>query len=100
MFEDDNVFFDDNNNDMQTKGLESYQEDERLKLATQECMKTGTIFPLLKEELKFKILAKCHEEGKELTVEPEKKLPPTKKMVRFLLYANSVLRNSKFILVS
>jgi len=41
--------------------------DEKLRSATLESLETGKITPLLKEELKCRILTRCLEEGKELS---------------------------------
>ena len=78
----ENKFFDNNNNAPDEDVF--YDGDETLALAQFKCMETGTLAPLLKEELKFKILAKCHQEGKELNTEPVRTPPPIKKKVRFL----------------
>ncbi|XP_063409400.1 uncharacterized protein LOC134692791 [Mytilus trossulus] len=89
MFEyEDDVFtnspklnFDDNNNN--TNGSFKFnEEDSMLALATEECMKTGTFLPLLKEELKCKILAKCHEEGKQLNIKAEQRVAAPKKKLQ------------------
>lgn len=75
------LFYDNNNNNTDDDGV-FYEEDEKLAIATQECYKTGTLIPLLKEELKFKILAKCHEQGKELIIDTGRKTPPPKKKLQ------------------
>lgn len=78
------MIFDDNNNNTEDDGSVFY-EDVQFAMATKQCMETGTYLPLLKEELKCKILAKCHEEGKELAVDIGKKTPPPRKRVRTFL---------------
>jgi hypothetical protein len=79
------MIFDDNNNNTEDDGSVFYEEDAPFAMATKECMKTGTVLPLLKEELKCKILAKCHQEGKELAVDIGRKTPPPRKRVRTFL---------------
>lgn len=97
MFEnEDDVFtnspklnFDDNNNN--TNGSFKFnEEDSMLALATEECMKTGTFLPLLKEELKCKILAKCHEEGKQLNIKAEQRVAAPKKKVNFDIFPKKI----------
>ncbi|XP_021353809.1 proto-oncogene c-Fos-like [Mizuhopecten yessoensis] len=52
--------------------------DEKLRSATLESLETGKITPLLKEELKCRILTRCLEEGKELSPERAIKIQPRK----------------------
>lgn len=56
--------------------------DEKLRSATLESLETGKITPLLKEELKCRILTRCLEEGKELSPERATKIQPRKDKVR------------------
>lgn len=71
-------YFDNNNNNAPDDDV-FYDGDETLALAEVRCMETGTLAPLLKKELKYKILAKCHQEGKELKTDPVRSPPPVKK---------------------
>lgn len=56
--------------DMEDNEVFNIIKDEKLISATIESYETGKITPLLKEELKCRILSRCLEEGKDLSPEP------------------------------
>lgn len=77
-------FFDDTTSELITDpdDLEVFNlnsiTDEKLRSATRESLQTGKITPLLKEELKCRILSRCLEEGKELSPERITTIQPKK----------------------